>query len=166
MQFSSKIVPCLWFNDNGEEAARYYTGIFPDSRITHVERYPAAGQEVHGHAAGKVMVVSFDLAGQSFTALNGGPQFKFSEAISLQIMCDSAEEVDHYWSKLGAGGPVEAQQCGWLKDRFGLSWQVVPERMMEMLADPDKAKSTRAFTAMMNMKKLDLPALERAFNGQ
>jgi predicted 3-demethylubiquinone-9 3-methyltransferase (glyoxalase superfamily) len=166
MQFSSKIVPCLWFNDNGEEAARFYTGIFPNSRITHVERYPAAGQEVHGHAEGKVMVVAFDLAGQSFVALNGGPQFKFSEAISLQIMCDSAEEVDHYWNKLGAGGPVEAQQCGWLKDRFGLSWQVVPKRMMEMIADPDKAKSTRAFAAMMNMTKLDLPALERAFNGQ
>jgi predicted 3-demethylubiquinone-9 3-methyltransferase (glyoxalase superfamily) len=116
--------------------------------------------------AGKVLTVTFDLAGQEFTALNGGPQFKFSEAVSLMIMCDSAEEVDHYWNRLREGGPVEAQQCGWLKDRFGLSWQVVPKRMIEMLADADKAKSTRAFAAMLEMKKLDLPALERAFNGQ
>lgn len=166
MQFASKIVPCLWFDGNGEDAAKFYTSVFPDSRITHVERYPAHGQEVHGQAAGKVMIVAFELAGQSFTALNGGPAFKFTEAISLQVMCDSAEEVDHYWSKLGEGGPPEAQQCGWLKDRFGLSWQIVPKRMMEMLADPDKAKSKRAFAAMMEMRKLDIPALECAFNGK
>jgi predicted 3-demethylubiquinone-9 3-methyltransferase (glyoxalase superfamily) len=166
MQFNSKIVPCLWFDSEGEDAARFYTGIFPNSRITHIERYPSSGQEVHGQPPGKVMIVAFELAGQSFTALNGGPQFKFTEAISLQVMCDSAEEVDHFWSKLGEGGPVEAQQCGWIKDRFGLSWQIVPRRLMEMLADPDKAKATRAFSAMLDMKKLELPALERAFNGQ
>lgn len=165
MQFSSKIVPCLWFDSEGEEAARFYTSVFPDSRITHVERYPATGQEQHGQPAGKVMIVSFELAGQPFTALNGGPHFKFSEAISLQVMCDSAEELDHYWSRLGEGGPVEAQECGWLKDRFGLSWQVIPQRLLEMIADADKAKATRAFGAMLRMKKLDLPALERAFNG-
>jgi predicted 3-demethylubiquinone-9 3-methyltransferase (glyoxalase superfamily) len=166
MQFSSKIVPCLWFAGEGEEAARFYTSVFPDSRITHIERYPAVGQEVHGQPAGKVLTVSFELAGQSFMALNGGPQFKFTEAISLQIMCDSAEEVDHYWNKLGEGGPVEAQQCGWLKDKFGLSWQVIPKRLVEMMADPDKAKSTRVFSAMLEMHKLDVAALERAFNGR
>ena len=166
MQFNSKIIPCLWFDNQGEEAARFYTSVFPDSRITHVERYPATGQELHGQPAGKVMTVSFELAGQPFTALNGGPHFKFSEAISLQVMCESTEELDHFWRKLGEGGPVEAQQCGWLKDRFGLSWQIIPKRMIEMLADPDKTKSTRAFAAMLQMKKLDLPALERAFNGQ
>jgi predicted 3-demethylubiquinone-9 3-methyltransferase (glyoxalase superfamily) len=111
------------------------------------------------------MTVSVRLAGQQFTALNGGPQFKFTEAVSFQIMCDSAEEVDHYWSRLGEGGPVEAQQCGWIKDKYGLSWQVIPKRLLEMFSDPDKVKSQRAFTAMMNMKKLDLPAHERAYNG-
>lgn len=166
MQFSSKIIPCLWFDSEAEEAARFYTGIFPDSRITHIERYPAVGQEVHGQPAGNVMTVSFELCGQAFTALNGGPAFKFSEAISLQIMCDSAEEVDRYWSMLGEGGPAEAQQCGWIKDRFGLSWQVIPRDFIRMMADPDKGKVKRLFGAMMQMKKLDLPALQRAFDGQ
>jgi predicted 3-demethylubiquinone-9 3-methyltransferase (glyoxalase superfamily) len=166
MQFGSKIIPCLWFDGQGEDAARFYTSIFPDSRITHLERVPATGQEIHGLEAGKVLTVSFELAGQSFTALNGGPQFRFSEAISLQVMCDSAAEVDHFWTRLGEGGPPEAQQCGWVKDRFGLSWQVIPRRFIELMADPDKSKVTRMFGAMLQMKKLDLPALERAFNGQ
>jgi len=165
MQFTSKIVPCLWFDSEGEDAARFYTGIFPDSRISHIERFPAIGQEIHGKPAGSVMTVSFELAGQPFTALNGGPHFKFNEAVSLQVMCDSAEELDHFWSRLGEGGPVEAQQCGWLKDKFGLSWQIIPKRMLEMMADPDKAKVQRVFGAMLQMKKLDLAALERAFNG-
>jgi predicted 3-demethylubiquinone-9 3-methyltransferase (glyoxalase superfamily) len=133
------------------------------SRTSNAIRPPARKSTA---AAGKVMIVAFDLAGQSFSALNGGPQFKFTEAISLQVMCDSQEEVDRDWDRLAEGGPAEAQQCGWVKDRFGLSWQVVPKRLMEMIADPDKAKSARAFTAMLHMKKLDLPALERAFNGQ
>jgi predicted 3-demethylubiquinone-9 3-methyltransferase (glyoxalase superfamily) len=162
----SKIVPCLWFDRQAEEAAQLYTSIFPDSAIEHVERFPPIGQEIHGQPAGLAMTVSFHLAGQQFTALNGGPQFKFTEAISLQIMCDSAEEVDHYWSRLGEGGPVEAQQCGWLKDKFGLAWQVTPKRLIEMISDADKTKSQRAFAAMMQMKKLDLPALERAFAGR
>jgi predicted 3-demethylubiquinone-9 3-methyltransferase (glyoxalase superfamily) len=166
MQLSSKIVPCLWFDGRGEEAARFYTAIFPDSAIEHIERFPAVGQEVHGQAAGSVMTVSFRLGAQQFVALNGGPQFKFNEAVSFQIMCDSAEEVDHYWNRLGEGGAPEAQQCGWLKDKFGLSWQVVPRRFIEMLGDTDKSKTQRLFAAMMDMKKLDLPALERAFNGQ
>ena len=114
MQFTSRIVPCLWFDSEGEDAARFYTGIFPNSRITHVERFPAVGQEVHGKPAGSVMTVSFELDGQPFTALNGGPHFKFNEAISFQIPCETQEEIDHYWERLSAGG--EIQQCGWLKD--------------------------------------------------
>jgi predicted 3-demethylubiquinone-9 3-methyltransferase (glyoxalase superfamily) len=165
MQISSSIIPCLWFDRQGEDAARFYTSVFPDSGIDHIERFPPVGQEVHGQPAGLAMTVSFRLGGQQFTALNGGPQFRFTEAVSFQVMCDSQEEVDHYWSRLGEGGPVEAQQCGWLKDKFGLSWQIIPKRMIEMLSDADKAKSQRAFAAMMNMKKLDLPALESAFNG-
>jgi predicted 3-demethylubiquinone-9 3-methyltransferase (glyoxalase superfamily) len=161
MKFANKIVPCLWFDSEAEEAARFYTGVFPDSRITDISHY---SQAVHDKPAGSVLTVSFELAGQAFVALNGGPFFKFNEAVSLQIMCDSADEVDHFWSRLGEGGPPEAQQCGWLKDRFGLSWQVVPRRFMAMMTDPDKAKVARVFAAMMKMKKLDLPALERAFN--
>jgi predicted 3-demethylubiquinone-9 3-methyltransferase (glyoxalase superfamily) len=162
LQFASKIVPCLWFDSNGEDAARFYTGIFPDSRITDISRYSEAA---NGKPAGSVLTVAFELAGQPFTALNGGPVFKFNEAVSFQIMCDSAEEVDHFWNALSAGGPVEAQQCGWLKDRFGVSWQVIPKRFIEMLTDSDKTRVGRVFAAMMKMKKLDLPALERAFNG-
>lgn len=165
MQFASKIVPCLWFDHQGEDAARFYASIFPNSRITHVERVPDTGSQIHGLPPGRVLTVSFELAGQSFTALNGGPRFQFSEAVSLQVMCDSTEEVDHFWSRLGEGGPVQAQQCGWVKDRFGLSWQVIPRRFVELMADPDKTKVTRMFAAMLQMNKLDLPALERAFNG-
>ena len=160
-----KISPCLWFDDQAEEAARFYTAIFKDSKITDLSRYPDAGQEIHGKPAGSVMVVAFELNGQSFTALNGGPLFKFNEAVSLQIECETQEEVDYYWEKLGAGGDPNAQQCGWLKDKFGLSWQVVPKGMHEMLNDADSAKSRRAFEAMMQMKKLDLAGLQRAFAG-
>ena len=165
MEFNSKIVPCLWFDTQGEEAARFYTELFPNSRITHIARYGEAGKEIHGRQPGSVMTVSFELAGQSFTALNGGPHFKFNEAISLQIMCDSQQEVDHYWNALTAGGPVEAQQCGWVKDRFGLSWQVIPKAFLELLTSKETAKVERAFGAMMQMKKLDLAELQRAFNG-
>jgi predicted 3-demethylubiquinone-9 3-methyltransferase (glyoxalase superfamily) len=161
----TKVSPCLWFDTQAEEAARYYTGIFKDGKITAISRYPDAGQEVHGKPAGSVLTVVFELNGQPFTALNGGPDFKFSEAISLQIECENQEEVDYYWEKLGEGGPVEAQQCGWVKDKFGLSWQVVPKGMEEMLNDPDKEKVERAFTAMMGMKKLDIAELKRAFEG-
>ena len=165
MEFTSKIVPCLWFDKVGEEAARFYCSVFPNSRITDIMLTPGVGQETHGQPAGQALVVAFELAGQPFTALNGGPQIKFTEAISLQVMCDTQQEVDQLWEKLGEGGPEEAKQCGWLKDRYGLSWQIVPRRFMQLMVDPDKKKVERAFAAMMNMKKLDLPALERAFNG-
>jgi len=161
----SKISPCLWFDDQAEDAVRFYTGIFKDSKINAISRYPDAGQEIHGRPAGSVMVVDFELNGQPFTALNGGPHFKFNEAISFQIECATQEEVDYYWEKLGEGGDPNAQQCGWLKDKFGLSWQVVPTGMVEMLNDPDPAKSRRAFAAMLQMKKLDLASLRRAFKG-
>lgn len=161
----AKISSCLWFDHQAEDAAHYYTGIFPNSKITAITHYPDAGQEVHGKPPGTVLTVAFELNGQSFTALNGGPLFRFNEAISFEIECATQEEVDYYWEKLGAGGDPEAQQCGWLKDKFGLSWQVVPEGMVEMLNHPDPVKTQRAFQAMMQMKKLDLAALERAFVG-
>jgi predicted 3-demethylubiquinone-9 3-methyltransferase (glyoxalase superfamily) len=161
----SNIAPCLWFDDRGEEAARFYVGIFKNSRILEISRYSEAGHEVHGRPAGSVMAVSFELNGQRFTALNGGPHFTFSEAISFQISCETQEEVDHYWSHLSAGGDPNAQQCGWLKDKFGLSWQVVPTVLFAMLMDPDPAKSKRAMEAMLQMKKLDIAALRRAYAG-
>jgi predicted 3-demethylubiquinone-9 3-methyltransferase (glyoxalase superfamily) len=161
----TKITPCLWFDTQAEEAANFYIGIFKNSRITDLSRYPDAGQEIHGKPAGSVMVVEFELDGQPFTALNGGPIFKFNEAISLQIECATQEEVDYYWEKLGVGGDPSAQQCGWLKDRYGLSWQVVPKGMAEILNHPDKTRSKRAFEAMMQMKKLDMDALRKAFEG-
>ncbi|MBA3771625.1 MAG: VOC family protein [Ramlibacter sp.] len=166
MKISSKIAPCLWFDSQAEEAARFYTGIFKNSRIVAITRYGEAGQEIHGQKPGTVMTAAFELEGQSFTALNGGPVFQFSEAISLQITCENQEEVDYYWVKLSQGGDDKAQQCGWLKDRFGLSWQVVPLAMIEMLVDPDTAKSQRAMTAMLAMKKLDIAQLQRAFDGR
>ena len=162
----SKITPCLWFDSEAEDAAKFYTGIFPGGKIVQVSRYTEAGREVHGQPAGKVMTVAFELAGQSFTALNGGPVFKFNEAVSLQVMCDSQQEVDHYWAALGAGGDDKAQQCGWLKDRFGLSWQVVPKAAMEMFTSSDSEAAGRAMNAMLKMKKLDIAALERAFKGR
>lgn len=161
----TKITPCLWFDTQAEEAAQFYVGIFKNSRITDLSRYPDSGQEIHGKEAGSVMVVEFELDGQPFTGLNGGPHFKFNEAISLQIECATQEEVDYFWEKLGAGGDPNAQQCGWLKDQYGLSWQVVPKGMSEILNHPDKARSKRAFEAMMQMKKLDMAALRQAFEG-
>ena len=166
MRISSKIAPCLWFDNQAEDAARFYTGIFKDSKIVAVSRYGEAGQEVHGQKPGTVMTVAFELEGQSFTALNGGPVFKFNEAISLQITCESQEEVDHYWNKLSAGGDEKAQQCGWLKDRFGVSWQVVPRALIEMLLDTDAAKSQRVMTAMLKMKKFDIAELKRAYEAR
>jgi len=159
------ITPCLWFDNQAEEAARYYTGIFKNSKIGTISRYGEAGREVHGQTPGTVMTVAFELNGQPFTALNGGPIFKFNEAISFQIMCRTQEEVDHYWNKLSEGGDKNAQQCGWLKDKYGLSWQVVPTVLVEMMNDPDKEKSGRAMEAMLPMKKLDIAELKRAFAG-
>jgi len=160
-----RITPCLWFDHQAEEAANYYVGIFPNSRITATTRYPSAGQEIHQQKAGSVMVVAFELDGHTFTALNGGPLFTFNEAVSLQVNCDSQKEIDYYWDKLGVGGDPKAQQCGWLKDRYGLSWQVVPRGMEEMLKAPESAGGNRGMGAMMQMKKIDMAALDRAFAG-
>lgn len=159
------ISPCLWFDDQAEAAAEFYTAIFSNSRITKVSRYGEGGRAVHGKPPGTVMVVAFELDGQPFTALNGGPMFKFSEAISFHVNCQTQEEVDYYWEKLTEGGDQEAQQCGWLKDPFGVSWQVVPTVLTEMLADPDPGRSQRTFDAMLQMKKLDIDALKRAYAG-
>src|SRR5688572_24051077 len=153
-----RISPCLWFDDRGEEAAKLYTSIFPNSRILKISRYTEAGFEIHGRPAGTVMTVEFELDGQKFTALNGGPQFKFSEAISFEVACKDQEEVDDYWTKLQADGGSEGP-CGWLKDKFGLSWQIVPTVMNELMSDPDPAKAGRTMTAMLKMKKLDIAEL-------
>ena len=161
-----KITPCLWFDGQGEEAARFYTGIFPNSRMVGDSRYSEAGQEVHGRPAGSVMVVEFELDGLTFTALNGGPQFKFNEAISLQVMCETQQEVDHYWDRLSAGGDPKAQQCGWLKDKFGLSWQIVPTVLGELMSGKDAAKSQRVMAAMLKMVKLDIKKLKAAYEGR
>ena len=161
-----RITPCLWFDSEAEEAARFYTGIFKNARIIQISRYGEVGREIHGRPAGSVMTVAFELEGQQFTALNGGPIFKFNEAVSLQVFCDDQAEVDYYWSRLTAGGDPKAHQCGWLKDKFGLSWQVTPKKLIDMIVDPDRAKAERAFSAMLQMKKLDLPKLERAFEGK
>lgn len=160
-----RIAPCLWFDHQGEEAARYYTGIFPNSRIVSIARYGEAGREIHRRPAGSVMTVTFELDGQRFTALNGGPVFTFNEALSLQVFCETQEEVDYYWDRLTAGGDPKAQQCGWLKDRFGVSWQVVPGLAEELLNDPTSPNSQRAFQAVMQMKKPDIAALRRAYDG-
>jgi predicted 3-demethylubiquinone-9 3-methyltransferase (glyoxalase superfamily) len=161
---TQKIAPCLWFDTEAEEAAKFYVSIFKNSKVTTVARYPDEGQEIHGKEAGSVMTVAFELAGQSFVALNGGPHFKFDEAVSFQVYCYSQDEVDHFWSKLSAGG--REGPCGWLKDKFGLSWQVVPVALLEMMMDPDTNKSARVMKAFMQMKKFDIAALERAYDGQ
>ena len=160
-----RITPCLWFAEEAEQAARFYTGIFPNSRITLVTRYSDVGSEIHHRAPGSVMVVAFELDGHSFTALNGGPVFTFNEAISLQVNCRTQEEIDYYWERLSAGGDAEAQQCGWLKDRYGVSWQVVPDGMDELFEDENSAGTKRATAAMLGMKKLDIAALRRAHEG-
>ena len=160
-----KITPCLWFDDRAEEAARFYTSVFKNSRMDRITRYGEAGREVHGRPAGSVMTAAFELEGQTFTALNGGPHFTFNEAISFQVMCETQEEVDYYWAKLSEGGDEKAQQCGWLKDRFGVSWQIVPTALLEMLGDPTSERSPRAMEAMLRMKKLDVAALKRAYTG-
>jgi predicted 3-demethylubiquinone-9 3-methyltransferase (glyoxalase superfamily) len=155
-----KITPCLWFNSNAEEAVNHYIGIFDNSRIVRVTRNGKRGP----HPEGSVLVILFELAGQQFMALNGGPQFKFTEAISMSVNCDSQTEIDHYWDKLCAGGaPV---QCGWLKDKFGLSWQVAPAAMPDLLDGGTSERGNRVMAAMMGMVKLDLAALQRAYDGR
>ena len=161
-----KITPCLWFDDQAEEAARFYTAIFKNSKIINITQYGEAGHEVHGRQAGTVMTVEFELDGQVFTALNGGPIFKFNEAISFQVNCETQEEVDYYWDKLSEGGDEKAQQCGWLKDKYGVSWQVVPSVLPGMINDPNSEKSERAFEAMLQMKKINIEELKRAYDGE
>jgi predicted 3-demethylubiquinone-9 3-methyltransferase (glyoxalase superfamily) len=163
---TSRIQPCLWFDSEAEEAARYYVGVFRNSRITRITRYGKAGREIHGKPEGSVLTVEFELDGQRFTALNGGPAFKLNEAVSFEIYCETQEEIDYYWDKLTPGGDPKAQQCGWLKDRFGLSWQVVPAELTEMLADETSEASQRAFEAMLHMKKLDMAELRKAYEGE
>jgi predicted 3-demethylubiquinone-9 3-methyltransferase (glyoxalase superfamily) len=162
----SRIVPFLWFASQAEEAASYYVGIFKNSGIKRVTRYGSAGQEVTGGTPGSVMTVDFELDGQPFTALNGGPHFIFNEAVSFQVMCKDQAEIDYYWERLGAGGDPAAQQCGWLKDRFGLSWQVVPEDLEKLFADPNSEAGARAMNAMLGMKKMDIAALKAAYEGE
>ena len=160
-----KISPCLWFDDQAEEAVAFYTSIFPNSTIVNISRYGEAGYEQHRKPAGTVMTVAFELDGQAFTALNGGPMFKFNEAISFQVNCETQEEVDHYWRELSNGGDEKAQMCGWLKDRYGVSWQIVPRVLIEMINDPDSEKSARVMEAMLKMKKIEIEKLKEAYAG-
>ena len=157
-----KITPCLWFDSQAEEAARFYTGIFMNSQIQAITHYGEAGREIHGRPPGSVLMVAFELDGQGFTALNGGPAFKFTPALSFMVDCDTQEEVDYFWDKLSEGGDENAKQCGWLADKYGVSWQVVPRVMIELLTGEDDARAQRAMGAMMKMKKLDIAELKRA----
>ena len=165
MQPVQKITLCLWFDHQAEEAAGFYTAIFRNSKIGRIARYTETGREVHGMPPGSVMTVSFELDGQVFTALNGGPAFKFNEAISLQVNCENQEEIDYFWEKLSAGGDEKAQQCGWLKDQYGVSWQVIPLALSEMASDPNPEKSGRVMEAILKMKKINLAELQRAYAG-
>jgi len=158
-----KISPCLWFDDQGEEAAKFYTSIFKDAKMGDVTRYGKEGYEIHGREEGTVMTVEFEIEGQKFLALNGGPIFKFNEAISFQVYCETQEEVDYYWEKLSEGGDEKAQQCGWLKDKYGVSWQIVPTILIKMLKDKDSEKSQRVMKAMLQMHKLDISILKKAY---
>lgn len=165
MAVVEKITPCLWFDSQAEEAANFYVSIFRNSGIGTVTRYGKEGFEIHGRPAGSVLTVTFRLEGQEFTALNGGPLFKFSEAVSFVVRCETQAEVDYYWDKLREGGDERAQQCGWLKDKYGLSWQVVPAALQAMIADKDAEKVDRVIKAVMGMKKLELAALRQAYDG-
>ena len=156
-----KITTFLWFDTQAEEAANFYVSVFKNSKIESVSRYPAEAEEASGKKAGAVMTVKFLLDGQEFTALNGGPEFKFNEAISLVVNCETQEEIDEYWEKLTEGGTEV--QCGWLKDKYGLAWQITPPVLYEMLQDEDPEKAGRAMKAMLQMKKLDIQALKQAY---
>ena len=158
-----KISPCLWFDTEAEDAAKFYTSVFENSAIKQISRYGNAGREVHGKEPGTVMVVEFEIEGQTFTALNGGPHFKFNEAVSFQVMCDTRAEIDYFWSKLSQDG--REGQCGWLKNKYGLSWQVVPSELPELIADTSGARHDRVIGAVMQMKKFDIEALKQAHAG-
>jgi predicted 3-demethylubiquinone-9 3-methyltransferase (glyoxalase superfamily) len=157
-----RISPCLWFDGQAEEAAKYYVGIFRNARINKITRYSSAGFETHHKAAGSVMTVEFELDGQRFTALNGGPEFTFNEAVSFEINCDSQKDIDYYWEKLSAGGDPNAQVCGWLKDRYGLSWQVIPSNMADFFKDEESPGAKAVMEAMLTMKKIDIDTLKHA----
>ncbi len=158
-----KITPFLWFDGKAEEAANFYVSIFKNSKIGNITRYGKEGYDIHGREAGTVMTVDFEIEGQKFVALNGGPVFKFNEAISFQVLCETQEELDYYWEKLSEGGDERAQQCGWLKDKYGLSWQIVPTELSELVGDPDSEKSQRAMKAMLQMKKIDIEGIKQAY---
>lgn len=158
-----KIMPCLWFDQQAEEAVNFYVSLFKNSKIVNVARYDDASAQASGQPKGSVMTVTFQLDGQEFMALNGGPAFKFTEAISFIVNCETQEEVDRLWSQLTAGGAEV--ECGWLKDKYGLSWQIVPTILEELLSDPDPAKAQRVMQAMLKMKKLDIAGLRRAYAG-
>ena len=160
---TQKITPCLWFDGQAEEAAKFYVSIFKNSAVGTVSRYGKEGFDIHGRPEGSVMTVSFRLEGQEFTALNGGPHFKFSEAISFVVRCEAQNEVDCYWDKLSEGGDEGAQRCGWLKDKYGVSWQIVPTVLFELMGGTDPKKSQRVMQAMLQMKKLDVAALRQAY---
>lgn len=162
MTVLQKITPNLWFDEEAEEAARFYVSVFPDSQISRISRYGAGAQK----PAGTVLTVDFTLAGQRFTAVNGGPQFRFSPAVSFVVECATQDEVDYFWERLGEGGDEAAQMCGWLADRYGLSWQIVPVQLEEFMSDLDPGKSQRTMQAMLQMKKLDIEALRRAHDGE
>ena len=161
-----KLTPCLWFDSNAEEAVKFYTSIFKKSKIKKIARYTEEGYEIHGRPAGTVMTIEFELNGQTFTALNGGPVFRFNEAISFEVNCKTQEELDYYWEKLSKGGDEKAQQCGWLKDKYGVSWQIVPTVLGDMLQDKDTERSSRVMKALLQMKKLDIKTLKQAYQQQ
>ena len=154
------ITPCLWFDSQAEEAAKFYASVFKNSKIGKISRYGKEGFEIHGRTAGTVMTVEFEIEGQKFVALNGGPHFKFNEAVSFQVHCETQQEIDYFWSTLAEGG--EEGRCGWLKDKFGLSWQVVPKPLPEMLMDENSEKAQRVMRSILQMRKIDLAALQRA----
>jgi predicted 3-demethylubiquinone-9 3-methyltransferase (glyoxalase superfamily) len=161
MPISAKmLMPCLWFDTQAEAAANHYVSLFPKSKLGKITRYGNEGKEIHGKPAGSVMTVEFEIEGVKFLALNGGPQFKFDEAVSFQVLCETQADIDYFWSKLSQGGQVGP--CGWLKDKFGLSWQVVPTVLLQMLQDSDAGRADRAMKAMLQMKKFDIAALQRA----
>jgi len=155
---TNQIAPCLWFDNQAEEAANFYTSIFENSKIENISRYGKEGFEIHGQKEGTVLMVAFQINGQSFTALNGGPVFKFNEAISFQVFCETQEEIDYYWNNFTEGG--EEGQCGWLKDRFGVSWQIVPSILPELMSDP--ARAGKVMNAFLQMKKFDIEKLKQA----
>jgi predicted 3-demethylubiquinone-9 3-methyltransferase (glyoxalase superfamily) len=159
-----KITPCLWFDNQAEEAANIYTSIFKKSKIGNICRYGKEGFDIHGREAGTVLNIDFEIEGQRFTGLNGGPVFKFNEAISFVVQCKTQKEVDYYWEKLSEGGDERAQQCGWLKDKYGVSWQIVPTVLGEMLRDKDTEKSERVMKALLQMTKIDIKSLKEAYD--